>query len=178
MEIIDTQFKDIKLVNVNYSQDNRGSFIKIFNKDFFEEAGLQTIFEETYYSISNKDVIRGMHFQVPPYDHEKLVHVIRGRVIDVILDIRKDSPNYKKCIAIDLKAKDHKAVYIPKGFAHGFRTLEDNTVMLYMVASGYHPNADSGIKYDSIPYDWSVKEPVVSDRDMAFVSLTEFDSPF
>ncbi len=178
MRIISTEFSDIKIIESNYSMDDRGSFTKMFNESEFRSMGLQTEYKETYYSKSKRDVIRGMHFQVPPYDHEKLVHVIEGSIVDVVVDLRKDSPNYKKYVAIPLLAERHQSIYIPRGFAHGFRALEDNTVMLYHVASGYHPDSDRGIAYDSIGYDWGTEMPVLSKRDLGFMVLGDFVSPF
>lgn len=178
MKIIPTDFEDIKVIESNHAMDERGSFTKIFNEAEFLSMGLQTEYKETYFSISHKDVIRGMHFQIPPYDHEKLVHVIAGAIVDVIVDLRKESPNYKKYIAIPLTAERRQSIYIPKGFAHGFKSLEDNTVMLYQVASGYQPNSDSGIAYDSIGFDWEIDMPILSKRDLEFVGLEEFISPF
>ncbi|MDE6675114.1 MAG: dTDP-4-dehydrorhamnose 3,5-epimerase [Acetatifactor sp.] len=178
MKIISTEFSDIKIIESNHSTDERGSFIKIFNEAEFLSMGLQTEYKETYFSISQKDVIRGMHFQIPPYDHEKLVHVIAGSIIDVVVDLRRESPDFKKHIAITLLSEKRQSIYIPKGFAHGFRALEDNTVMLYQVASGYHPNSDSGIAYDSIGFDWGIGTPVLSKRDQGFIRLDDFVSPF
>lgn len=178
MKIISTEFEDIKIIENNYSKDERGDFIKVFNDVEFISMGLQTEYKETYYSISKKDVIRGMHFQIPPYDHEKLVHVIAGSIVDVIVDLRVESPDYKKHIAIPLSSEKHQSIYIPKGFAHGFRALVDHTVMLYQVASGYHPNSDSGIAYNSIGFDWGIETPILSKRDQDFIGLEEFESPF
>lgn len=178
MKILPSSLEGIKIIECNFSQDNRGSFTKIYNEDEFHDADCDTIFRETYYSSSQKDVIRGMHFQFPPYDHEKLVHVIKGSILDVVVDLRKNSSTYKKHETFILTAKEHKALWIPKGFAHGFKSLEDDTIMLYQVASGYHSNYDSGIAYDSIGFDWGIENPIISERDKKFVKLEDFDSPF
>lgn len=167
-----------KIINIFHNADVRGSFTKIFNADQFEKLGLQTEYKEIYYSTSQKDVIRGMHFQIPPHDHEKLVHVVSGSIIDVVVDLRKESPDYGKCMEFSLSADNPQALYIPKGFAHGFRSLEDNTMMLYIVSTGYAPQSDAGIAYDSIGYDWGVENPVLSERDKTFPRLEEFESPF
>ena len=161
-----------------YSYDTRGTFVKTYNYDKFNAMDLEFIPAETYYSVSKKNVIRGMHFQTPPYDHDKLIHVIKGEVIDVLLDLRVNSPTYKMVSDINLKASDHMAVYIPKGFAHGFKCMTDNTIMLYQCSNGYQPEADKGIRYDSIPYDWNITEPIISERDLSFPKLDDFDSPF
>jgi len=167
-----------KLMDIFHNGDVRGSFTKIFNAEQFEKLGFQTEYKEIYYSTSQKDVIRGMHFQVPPYDHEKLVHVISGSIIDVLVDLRKESPDFGKCMEFSLSAEKKQALYIPKGFAHGFRSLEDNTMMLYIVSTGYNAQCDKGIAYDSIGYDWGVDNPILSDRDKTFSRLEEFVSPF
>ena len=179
MKVIDTKMNGaIKIIENFYSFDIRGSFIKIFNDDTFNELGIPMNFKETYYSVSNRDVIRGMHFQMPPYDHDKLIHVVRGRVVDVLVDLRKSSPTYKQYVTIQLTGNKPKSIYIPKGFAHGFKTLDDNTVMIYNVTSGYNSEHDCGIRWDSIGYDWNVEEPIISERDRTFGTLEEFDSPF
>jgi len=178
MKIENTVCPDIKLIHCFSSGDSRGGFTKIFSAPDYFTAGLDLDIKETYYSISNQNVIRGMHFQLPPCDHAKIVHVISGAVTDVVLDLRKSSPTYKKVFSFGLNAEDNVALYIPKGFAHGFRCLEDNTIMLYQVTSAYKRICDTGILYNSIPFDWGVDEPIVSDRDMTFERLDDFISPF
>lgn len=178
MKIENTVCPDIKLIHCFSYGDSRGGFTKIFSNPDYLAAGLDVDIKEIYYSMSNQNVIRGMHFQLPPYDHAKIVHVISGAVTDVVLDLRKTSPTYKRVFSLELKAADHVALYIPKGFAHGFRCLEDNTIMLYQVTSAYEKLCDTGILYNSIPYDWGVAEPIVSDRDMTFERLEDFISPF
>lgn len=178
MKIKAAEFEEVKIIENSYAYDIRGNFIKLFNQEEFIRLGLHTDFKETYYSTSQKDVIRGMHFQLPPYEHDKLIHVISGSVVDVILDLRKNSSTYKQCIAIHLTGNRPRSIYIPKGFAHGFKSLENNTIMLYQVTTGYQPNCDSGIAYDSIGYDWGIEDPILSERDQHFVTLKEFSSPF
>ena len=178
MKIESTDFNGVYIINNFYQFDIRGNFIKVFNTEQFEKANLDVNLHEIYYSTSQKDVIRGMHFQLPPYEHSKIIHVIKGSVIDVILDLRKKSPNYKNCLEIHLTGNKPKSIYIPKGCAHGFRCLENDTIMLYQVTSGYNPESDLGIAYDSIGYDWKVNEPIVSERDNNFITLQDFISPF
>ena len=178
MKIKYSEFQDIKIIENAYAYDMRGNFIKTFNEEEFLRLGLNADFKETYYSTSQKDVIRGMHFQLPPYEHDKIIHVICGSVIDVIVDLRKESKNYKRHIAIRLTGNRPRSIYIPKGFAHGFQCLENNTIMLYQVTTGYQPNCDSGIAYDSIGYDWKIEDPILSERDQHFITLEEFASPF
>lgn len=178
MEIIDTELDGLKLVKDFKAEDQRGVFTKLYNEALFDVLGLDFEIKEQYYSISNKDVIRGMHFQTPPFDHHKLVHVIRGSVLDVVVDLRKDSLTYRKAKSFLLKSGEPYSLYIPKGVAHGFRSLEDNTIMLYNVSSIYSKNNDSGIRWDSIDFDWGIMDPIVSQRDNSFEALETFVSPF
>lgn len=171
-------FKGVQVLDLFHNGDARGSFTKIYNRDNLERFGIHTRIEESYYSVSQKDVIRGMHFQLPPHEHEKIVHVLRGEIVDVILDLRKGSETYGKCFSIRLCGEEAKALYIPCGFAHGFRTLCDDTLMLYYVSSGYAPQSDTGIRWDSIGYDWNTKTPILSERDQTFVKFADFQSPF
>lgn len=173
-----TMIKEIKIIDNFNADDDRGAFVKIYNDDAFMDYGIQMQIQEIFYSVSRKNVIRGMHFQTAPYDHDKLVHIIAGKVKDVIVDLRKDSPTYQKSICIELSATKKQAVYIPRGFAHGFLSLEDNTIMMYMVSEGYAAAHDAGIRWDSIDMDWNVSNPIVSKRDSEFVSLKEYQSPF
>lgn len=167
------------LLDCFYNQDNRGSFTKVFHIEQLENTNIPNIqWKETYYSTSNKDVLRGMHFQIPPMDHEKMVHVISGSVLDVVLDLRKNSPNYGKVQSFHLSAKKPQSLFIPKGFAHGFLTLEDNTNMLYHVSTPYSKEHDKGIYYQSIPFEWNVNNPILSERDQTFPNLENFISPF
>ncbi|SHF15648.1 dTDP-4-dehydrorhamnose 3,5-epimerase [Marinitoga hydrogenitolerans DSM 16785] len=178
MEIIKTKFEGIYLIKTNFFKDFRGVFNKVFNYNIFKKSGLNSEFKEFFYSISQKNVIRGMHFQVPPYEHEKLVFVSNGCIIDVVVDIRKNSENFGKFFAIRLCSEENLAIYISKGFAHGFLSLEDNTIVNYLTTSIYSKEHDFGIKWNSFRYNWSVKNPIVSERDNSFPELKEFDSPF
>lgn len=179
MEIIQSKEIDgVRIIKNFHSADARGSFTKIINEDEFSKNGMTCNFKEAYYSVSDRDVVRGMHFQVPPADHEKLVHVIRGCVIDVLLDLRSASDTYGRCSSVMLNAEDHISLYIPKGIAHGFKCLENNTLMLYNVTSVYNKECDSGILWSSIPYDWNIENPILSERDKTFISLNDFVTPF
>lgn len=175
---IDTEFEGLKIIETNNFQDERGLFHKYFSKDDFAALGLDTDFKESYYSINKKNVIRGMHFQIPPADHTKLVYVTSGKIIDVCLDIRKNSKNYGKCFSVELSGDAAKCIYIPKGFAHGFVSMEDNTCVHYMQTSCYNKECDKGIYYDSFGYDWKICNPIVSGRDTQHPMFEEFDSPF
>jgi dTDP-4-dehydrorhamnose 3,5-epimerase/CDP-3, 6-dideoxy-D-glycero-D-glycero-4-hexulose-5-epimerase len=178
MKIVDTPIKGLKILEPKIFEDIRGKFIKTFNAEFFKENNLNIDIKETYYSISHKDVIRGMHFQTPPYDHIKLVYVPYGSILDVVLDIRKDSSTYGKSFSINLSSENGKILIIPKGLAHGFKSLEDNTNVTYMQTTIYAPNNDGGIKYDTFGFDWDCSNPKLSDRDLSFESFDEYITPF
>jgi dTDP-4-dehydrorhamnose 3,5-epimerase len=178
MEFIETKIEGLYLIKPNILGDARGKFIKTFHLDTFKEKGLSGDFQESFYSTSQKNVLRGMHFQTPPYDHEKLVYVPCGSILDVVLDLRKNSPTYGKSVSQHLNSENGHLFYIPKGCAHGFLSLEDNTYVTYMQTSMYAPNNDEGVHYASFGFDWGVANPIVSERDQAFVSLADFDTPF
>lgn len=178
MKIVNTPIDSLKILEPKIFEDIRGKFIKTFTNDFFQEKGLNISIKETYYSISHKDVIRGMHFQTPPYDHIKLVYVPFGSILDVVLDIRKDSPTYGKYFSTELSNENGKVLIIPKGFAHGFKSLEDNTNVTYMQTTCYAVNNDSGIKYDSFDFNWESVTPKLSDRDLSFQNFKNFETPF
>lgn len=174
MEIIKTEIEGVFIIKNKIFQDERGKFIKIYPKEEFKKMGLSTEFEESYFSVSNKNVIRGMHFQLPPFDHEKLVYVSKGKVLDVILDLRKNSKTLGKAISIELSEENGYSVYIPKGLAHGFKSLEDGTIMTYNVTTVYNQQSDYGIRWNSFSFDWELEEPVMSERDKNFEGLEEF----
>lgn len=178
IEITETPLSGLLLLRTDCFVDARGGFQKLFNFDFFAEKGLATSFREFYFSINRKDVIRGMHFQTPPFDHEKLVYVSSGSIIDVVVDIRRGSATYGKCFSVCLDAEKGEYLYIPKGFAHGFKSLEENTVVNYAQTSCYDREHDCGIDAMSIGYDWGTDSPVRSGRDLTFVKLKDFVTPF
>jgi len=168
-----TALAGVLLLDNFVSEDRRGMFVKTFHAGAFAELGLAVDFRESYYSVSHRDVIRGMHFQRPPHDHDKLVYVTQGEIIDVVVDLRAGSSTYRQHVALPLVAH-RQAVYIPRGCAHGFLTLSDTATVVYAVTSVYAPAADAGIRWDSIGYEWPVSAPIVSDRDAAFSSLADF----
>ena len=171
-------FEGVKIIDIQYSTDMRGSFTKIYNKKNMVDRGIDMEIRESYYSVSNQDVIRGMHFQLPPHGHDKMVHIVSGAVEDVLLDLRKGSVTFVKCFSVLLHAEKPQVLYIPKGFAHGFKCLCDNTIMLYNVSSEYVPEKDAGILWSSIDYDWKIDMPIVSARDKGLINFSEFISPF
>jgi dTDP-4-dehydrorhamnose 3,5-epimerase len=160
--------------------DERGRFVKTFHRELFAESGLETVFAEEYYSVSLPGVLRGLHFQLPPHQHVKTVYCVTGRVLDVVLDLRIGSPSYRQCAAFDLAAEKGNLIYVPEGCAHGFYVPRDSTpaTMIYNVSSVYAPEFDSGIRWDSVSFDWPDPQPTLSDRDRGFPALDDFQMPF
>lgn len=167
LEIVPTKF-----------QDQRGSFVKTFHAELFAKHGLATDFREQYYSVSARGSLRGMHFQIPPHDHDKLVYCIDGEVLDVVLDLRKGSPSFGAATSLNLSSEKANMVYVPRGLAHGFYVLSAHATMVYNVTSCHSPDHDSGIHWRSVPVSWPSDAPVVSDRDSLHPTLEDFASPF
>jgi dTDP-4-dehydrorhamnose 3,5-epimerase len=178
MNIIPGTLDGIRIIEPDTFPDDRGGLTKIFHKAVFAEHGMNTTFEESYYSTSKKDVIRGMHFQIPPHDHIKLVYVPQGKIMDVVVDIRKGSPTYGKFETFELSAENHKMIYIPSGFAHGFVSLEDDSQVVYLQSTMRSADHEGGISYDSFGVDWNVENPIVSKRDQTFQKLADYQTPF
>ncbi len=174
MKLIETKLDGVYIIENFFAGDNRGSFTKTFNEDLFKENGLCINYKESYFSVSEKDVIRGMHFQTPPYDGHKLVYVTRGSVVDVVLDLRKDSKTFGQSVAVELSAENHRSIYIPKGLAHGFKSLEDHTTLVYNVSEVYNRECDCGILYNSFDFDWNLNSPIMSERDCNFETFEAF----
>jgi dTDP-4-dehydrorhamnose 3,5-epimerase/CDP-3, 6-dideoxy-D-glycero-D-glycero-4-hexulose-5-epimerase len=169
---------DAQLITLPKFVDVRGSFVKTFHETSLQEAGISFDLKESYFSFSRKEVIRGMHFQTPPHQHSKIVFCPQGAILDVILDLRKNSPTYLQYFAQELSAENHKAYYIPEGFAHGFKALQDDSLIYYLVSSEHSAAHDTGIRYDSFGYDWATPEAIISARDLSFPELKDFQSPF
>ena len=178
MELIRTILPGCYQVRPFLAKDERGTFIKTFNAVSFSELGLPTDWREEYYSNSRIRVIRGMHFQKPPHDHDKMVFCLQGRALDVVLDLRIDLPTYGRHFAIELNAECGHGLIVPKGVAHGFQALCENVLMAYKVTSAYAPEHDAGIRWDSFGFDWGLDNPIVSVRDRAHPAFSDFKSPF
>jgi dTDP-4-dehydrorhamnose 3,5-epimerase len=178
MEIVPTELPGLNVIRPNIFQDARGTFVKTFHCDVFRQLGLEFEPREEFFSISASNVVRGMHCQLPPAAHAKLVYCIVGRVLDVVLDLRKDSPTFGRSTARELNASSREMLFIPVGFAHGFLALEDGATMVYQTGSVHSPAHDAGVRWDSIGFDWPVKNPVLSGRDQKLPALRDFASPF
>ncbi|MFY9387489.1 MAG: dTDP-4-dehydrorhamnose 3,5-epimerase family protein [Smithellaceae bacterium] len=179
MKFQPTQLPGVYTIGLNQQEDERGVFVKTYNEDVFKsEAGAALDWRESFYSVSKKNVIRGMHFQVPPFDNTKIVYVTAGKIRDVVLDIRRSSPAFGRHIAVDLSADRADAIYIPAGCAHGFLSLTDNATVIYLQTSVYSAQHDKGILWSSFGMNWGVTDPVLSPRDRAFPALATFETPF
>jgi len=166
MKFHKTELAGVYIIDLPKYEDNRWKFIRTFNDEIFEkEIWYKPIFEETYYSHSQKNVIRGMHFQTAPHAQDKFVYVIAWEILDVILDINKESPTYGKSISLKLSSDNNKAVFIKKWYAHGFASLTDESVAAYMVTNRYAPENDKAIHWNSFGFDWWIKNPIISERD-------------
>jgi dTDP-4-dehydrorhamnose 3,5-epimerase len=159
--------------------DERGSFVKTFQRDLFAQQGLEIDWREEYHSISRKGVLRGLHFQLPPYEHAKLVYCNSGEVLDVVLDLRVGSPAYGCHAIFQLNGLSSHQVYIPKGCAHAFYTLTEQATMIYKVGTVHAPAHDAGLLWNSAGIPWLDDNPIMSDRDKAFPAFAEFTAnPF
>jgi len=174
MKVEKMVFEGLYLLQTSVFSDSRGLFQKIFNFDFFEENKINSDFKEFYYTISHKNTIRGMHFQTPPHDHHKLVFVSNGSIKDVVLDLRKGSQTFGKSAEFHLDNKSGHYVFLPKGIAHGFKALEDNTIVNYAQTSCHSKEHDSGVLYNSFGHDWAISDPIISSRDLSFEAFDSF----
>lgn len=179
MKLLETDLPDVHALKLKVLKDGRGLFVKTLQAATFSSLGLRSDFLESYFSVSCGGTVRGMHFQVPPADHAKLVSVISGRVLDVVLCLQTEGGHYGRWISRELSLQaEAQAMYIPSGYAHGFLALSEGATLQYMTTSIYDPKYDAGIRWDSFGFDWPVDVPTLSDRDLALPGLQEFDSPF
>lgn len=181
MEFIKTKFADAWIIKPQVFQDHRGFFLESYSRTKFAEQGIDTVFVQDNHSMSvSKGVLRGLHFQTPPHAQTKLVRVTKGKVYDVIVDLRKSSPTYGQWEGVELSSKNFLMLYVPKGFAHGFCTLEDNTEFLYKVDDFYAPECDAGLRWNdpTLSINWPVKETIMSDKDRQHPNFQDFKSPF
>lgn len=180
MEIEKLEIEGLLIIRPAVFEDDRGYFFEAFNAAKFKQAGLRANFVQDNLSKSSKDVLRGLHFQNPPNAQGKLVSVLRGAVLDVAVDIRKNSPTYGQHYSIILSEKNKTQFYIPSGFAHGFKTLEDNTIFSYKCTEGYNKESEGSIKWDDqeLGINWEVKNPIVSEKDQIAPSFKELNSQF
>lgn len=179
MEIIETSLKDAFLIKPQVFQDERGFFLESYSKKFLEEKGLKADFVQDNHSYSaKKGTLRGLHFQLPPSEQAKLIRVIRGSIYDVVIDLRKNSPTYLKSENFGLSASNFHMLFVPRGFAHGFMALEDNTEIIYKVDNYYSQEHDSGIVWNDPDLDisWPMKNPIHSEKDAKLQFFKDFKS--
>ena len=182
MKFIKTKIQDVIIIDPSVFGDNRGYFLESFNLEKFEENVYPIKFVQDNESKSSKGVLRGLHFQKPPYAQAKLVRCIEGCVIDVAVDIRKGSPTYGKHISVELSGENKRQLFVPRGFAHGFSVLSENAVFAYKVDNRYVSESESGIRYDDkeLNINWGLKEEDVqlSFKDKELEYFKNLDSPF
>ncbi|MFV0256701.1 dTDP-4-dehydrorhamnose 3,5-epimerase [Candidatus Liberibacter solanacearum] len=180
MEIINP----VRILKTKILEDDRGWFSETYNDHCFKKNGFKDVFVQDNHSFSlNTGTIRGLHFQKPPHAQAKIVRCVSGRIFDVAVDVRKDSPTYGNWISLEISASSGLQIYIPIGFAHGFMTLEPNTEVIYKVTDFYSSSHDSGVLWQdkSISIRWPLLEkmsPSLSDKDMNLPFLNQLDSPF
>ncbi len=182
MEVIKTKIDGVVIIEPKVFQDSRGYFFESFSQREFETKVRQINFVQDNESMSSYGVMRGLHFQRPPFAQSKLVRCVKGRVLDVAVDIRKGSPTYGQHVVVDLSEDNHRQFFVPRGFAHGFVVLSEIAVFQYKCDNFYAPEADGGIniKDDALGIDWQIpmEKAILSEKDLKHVSLKDFDSPF
>jgi dTDP-4-dehydrorhamnose 3,5-epimerase len=183
VKVEETKLPGVLLVTPKRFGDDRGFFSEVYNKNAYVAAGIDVEFVQDNHSLSRDvGVVRGLHFQAPPHAQDKLVRVGAGRVIDVAVDIRKGSPTFGEWVAVELSAEEGNQLFIPKGFLHGFATLEPNSELLYKCSDFYSPECDGAVRFDDpeIGIDWGIdtSNVTLSAKDDAAPLLKDFDSPF
>ena len=182
MEVIKTAIDGLLIIQPRIFEDSRGYFFESFSQREFDEKVGKIIFVQDNESKSSYGVMRGLHFQRPPFTQTKLVRCVQGAVLDVAVDIRKGSPTYGQHVAVELTEDNHRQFFISKGFAHGFAVLSETAVFQYKCDEFYHPEADSGISIldDTLGIDWQIPtdKAILSEKDKNHSLLKDFDSPF
>ena len=182
MEVIKTAIDGVVIIEPKVFKDQRGYFFESFSQREFEAKVRKINFVQDNESMSSYGVMRGLHFQRPPYTQSKLVRCVKGKVLDVAVDIRKGSPTYGQQVAVELSEDNHRQFFVPRGFAHGFAVLSDTAVFQYKCDNFYAPQADGGIsiKDESLGIDWKIPTDMVilSEKDTLHSCLKDFDSPF
>ncbi|HRY99371.1 MAG TPA: dTDP-4-dehydrorhamnose 3,5-epimerase [Bacteroidales bacterium] len=180
MRIEPTSLPGVLLVHPAVFRDERGHFLEPFNARDFEAAGLPSRFVQDNQSCSKAGVLRGLHLQLPPHAQGKLVRVARGAALDVAVDLRRTSPTFGKWTSVLLSAENNTMLWIPEGFAHGFLSLEDDTVFTYKCTAYYHKAAEASIRWNDpeLAIDWGTAEPVLSEKDAMAPFFRDLNSPF
>ena len=180
MEIIKTKIEGLIIIKPKVFEDDRGYFFESWSKESFKNNGLEIDFVQDNQSFSSKGVVRGLHFQNPPFAQGKLVRVIQGSVLDVAVDIRKESPTYGKHISVLLSGENNTIFWIPPGFAHGFSTLEDNTIFSYKCSGVYNKQSEGSLLWNDkdLNIDWKIENAIISENDTQSESFVNFKSQF
>lgn len=182
MEVFKTAIEGLVIIEPKVFTDSRGYFFESFSQREFEEKVRKINFVQDNESMSTYGVMRGLHFQRPPYTQSKLIRCIKGKILDVAVDIRKGSPTYGQHVTVELSQQNHRQFFVPRGFAHGFAVLSEEAVVQYKCDNFYAPEADSGIsiKDESLGIDWQIptENAILSEKDIKHVCLKDFDSPF
>lgn len=180
MEVSSFDIKGPLLIKPRVFYDERGYFFESYNESSFHTAGLSEHFVQDNQSCSRKNVLRGLHFQRPPFAQGKLVRVLAGRVLDVAVDIRLNSPTYGQHLKVELSAENQLLFWIPPGFAHGFISLEEDTIFLYKCTNVYDKNSEGGILWNdpSLNIDWGISDPIVSSKDQELPVFDQIESKF
>jgi dTDP-4-dehydrorhamnose 3,5-epimerase len=180
MEVIETNLKGVVVLKPKVFEDARGYFFESYNANLFKSAGLDLNFVQDNQSLSQKGVLRGLHFQNNPWAQGKLVRVIKGSVFDVAVDIRKSSPSYGKWFGLELNEKNKTMMYIPPGFAHGFATLENDTIFSYKCTNFYDKASEDCLLWNDpdIGIEWPIDNPLLSDKDLQGKRIKDFVSLF
>jgi dTDP-4-dehydrorhamnose 3,5-epimerase len=175
-----TFIEGLLVIKPKVFEDDRGYFFESFNEKLLEQAGLKAKFVQDNQSLSQKNVLRGLHFQAPPFAQGKLVRVIKGSALDVVVDIRKKSSTYGKSFAIELNEQNKTMLWVPEGFAHGFCTLLDNTIFYYKCTNYYDKASEGSVIWNDpdLNINWNISDPVLSEKDKAGVAFKNFVSPF
>ena len=180
MNFIKTGIEDLIVIEPRVFNDNRGYFYESYNYELFKKNGIVTSFIQDNESFSQKNVLRGLHFQNPPYAQAKLIRVIQGRVLDVVVDLRRSSKTYGHHFAIELSGENKKMFYVPEGFAHGFLTLEDDTIFSYKCSNVYNKSSEDAISWNDkdLAINWNIENPILSEKDLTAKNFNEFLTQF
>lgn len=178
MKVIQTPIEGCFELQPRVFKDDRGRLVKTFHEEMFKSNGLETDFKEEYYSVSSKNILRGLHFQLPPHDHIKCVTCIDGKIFDVVVDLRKESSTYKHYFSLELDSEKGNMLYIPKGLAHGFYVMSEKAIFLNRTTTVYAPDSDAGIHWDSCGIEWPNANPTISEKDDQMITLEKFQNPF
>ena len=180
MKISKTYIKDLLVIEPQLFKDDRGFFYESYNKNNLDKI-INVVFVQDNESKSYKGVVRGLHFQAPPFEQSKLVRCVSGKIFDVAVDLRKNSKTYGKFFSVELSSENNKQLFVPKGFAHGFQVLSETAVVSYKVDNYYNPKSDSGLIWNDkdLSIDWNLDiKPILSDKDLKLISFKDLKSPF